>query len=123
MLDSLKVIIFETPLSISTSDKKLISFILSTIFEYIFKYITLSTLGIKSDLVYVLFIIPFEKPNNFLKFSSKTIVNPSSKIIRILYRLTSVTIFILSSLKSYFSFNSKLIMLFISFTSYAPLKI
>ena len=65
MLDSLNVTIFETPLSISTSDRKLLSFILSTIFEYIFKYITLSTLGIKSDLVYVLLIIPFENPNNF----------------------------------------------------------
>ena len=66
-------------------------------------------------------MIPFENPNNFLKFSSKTIVNPSSKITRILYLLTSVTIFILSSLKLYFSFNSKLIILFISSTLYAPL--
>ena len=85
MFDSLKLIIFETPLSISTSDKKLLSFILSTIFEYIFKYITLSTLGVKSLLVYDLLIIPFENPNNFLKFSSKTIVKLSSKITRILY--------------------------------------
>ena len=65
MLDSLKVIKFETSLLIYILDKKLPSFILSTIFENIFKYLTLSTSGTKSLLVYVLFIIPFENPNNF----------------------------------------------------------
>ena len=85
MLDSLKFIKLPTSLLIYIFDKKLSSFILSTIFENIFKYFTLSIFGVKSDLVYDLFIIPFEKPNNFLKFSSKIIVNPSSKIIRILY--------------------------------------
>ena len=84
MLGSLNVIKLPTSLLIVIFDKKLSSYILSTIFENIFKNLTLSIFGVKSLRVYDLLILPFEKPNNFSKFSSKTIVNPSSKIIKIL---------------------------------------
>ena len=68
MLASLNVIKLETSPLINILDKKLSSFVLSTTFENIFKYLTLSIFGVKSDLVYDSLIIPFENPNNFLKF-------------------------------------------------------
>ena len=73
-------------------------------------------LGTKFDLVRDSFIIPFENPNDFLKFSSKTKVKPSSNIIKMLYLLTSIKISILSSLKLYLSFISKLTILLMSST-------
>ena len=48
MLDSLKDIKFETSLLIKVFDKNGSSFVLSTIFENIFKYLTLSIFGVKS---------------------------------------------------------------------------
>ena len=51
MLDSLNVIKLETSPLIKTFDKKFSSFVLSTIFEKTFRYLTLSTSGTKSDLV------------------------------------------------------------------------